>query len=154
MSKTKLLWVYLWGHWESLRHFAVAQCKHFIPQCKLLLPVYPVLQVHDEHEFAKLSETNFHQELPTIGDDYIIPTEYYDKYRLVFSHYHLDKIFVRIGMNAKQRRAAQGAITQSDRPVKAVYDSWYSVGLSRKGDRVQEQPIIACKVPASQNLLN
>lgn len=49
-----------------------------------------------------MSETKYDQELP---NDFIIPSEYYDKYRLIFSHYHLDKKIGRIGMNESQKNS-------------------------------------------------
>lgn len=100
------------------------------------------------------SFTDSHQELPSIGNGYIIPAEYYDKYPLVFSHFHLDRLIVRIGMNERQRKAAiNRRNTDSTRTIGQATDSWYSPLLPREGDSIQQQ-IITSKIPASQNLLN
>ncbi|HJZ05864.1 MAG TPA: hypothetical protein VJ327_08485 [Patescibacteria group bacterium] len=104
--------------------------------------------------YPKVSFTDSHQELPSIGNGYIVPKEYYDKYPLVFSHYHLDRIIGRIGMNEKQRKAITNRrITDSARAVRQLSDSWYSSDVSREGDYLQQQ-IITSKIPSSPNLLN
>lgn len=51
-----------------------------------------------------VSETDSHQELPK---DYIIPRKYYDNYRLVFSHYKIDRKIARIGRHGKYERKGQ-----------------------------------------------
>lgn len=101
-----------------------------------------------------MSFTNSHQELPDIGNGYIVPKEYYDKYPLVFSQYHFDRIIVRIGMNEKQRKAIINRRTiDGERIVRPISDSWYSPVLSRERDCVQQQ-IITSEIPSGQNLLN
>lgn len=96
------------------------------------------------------SFTNSHQELT----DHIVPKEYYDRYPLVFSHYHLDRIIVRIGMNEKQRKAiTDRRFTDSQRSLGQITDTWICSDLPRREDYFQQQ-IITSKIPASQNLLN
>lgn len=113
-----------------------------------MLPVYHGPMV------CKLSFTNSHQELPSIDNGYIVPKDYYDKYPLVFSHYHLDRIIVRIGMNEKQRKAINhGRVTDSARAVRQVSDSWYSSDLHREGDQIQQQ-LITCEISTSHNMFN
>jgi hypothetical protein len=97
-----------------------------------------------------LSFTDSHQEL----NDHIVPEKYYDKYPLVFTHYHLDRIIVRIGMNEKQRKSiSHRRFTDSTRVVGQVSDSWYSADLHREGDHIQQQ-FITSEIPTSHNMLN
>lgn len=56
-----------------------------------------------------MSGDNYYHELPNKG---IIPQEYYDKYPVIFRHYHMDKKLVRIGMNGKQRQKYKKDQTQ------------------------------------------
>src|SRR3990167_6646906 len=101
-----------------------------------------------------MSDTNSYQEHPGVGDGYIIPTTYYDKYPLVFSHYHLDRVIARIGMNEKQRKAIiNRGSADSTSGVRQATNAWYSPVLPRDRDRVR-QSIITSKIPASQNMLN
>lgn len=77
-----------------------------------------------------------HQELP----DYIIPTDYYDRYRLVFSHYHLDSKIARIGKNEKQKRSNQ-KIAFDNRLDTEVLNSWNSfrpIRVSREADYIRD----------------
>jgi hypothetical protein len=102
------------------------------------------------------SETNFHQELPG-KDDYIIPAEYYDRYRLVFSHYHLDRKLVRIGSNGRQRKATEGRLTDSSRSGQEMDDPRYSIGevsVSRETDYLQKFQTLASKISQGQRPLN
>lgn len=100
--------------------------------------------------FLIVSFTDSHQELT----DHIVPKEYYDRYPLVFSHYHLDRIIVRIGMNEKQKKAITNrGFTNSQRTYRQVDDSWYSSGIYRGADYIQQQAI-PNKISTSQNLLN
>ena len=99
-----------------------------------------------------MSFTDSHQEL----NDHIVPKEYYDRYPLIFSHYHLDRIIVRIGKNEKQKKAITGTSRRSadsERAYKQMDDSWYSSGIYRGTDCIQQQTI-ASKVPASHSTLN
>lgn len=52
-----------------------------------------------------------------LTSDYIIPAEYYDTHRLVFSHYQIDKKIVKIRKNGKQKNKK---FTNSGRGPKAV----------------------------------
>ena len=99
-----------------------------------------------------LSETNSYQELPG-RDDYIIPAEYYDRYRLIFSHFHLDRKLVRIGRNGYQKKAER-KITDSSKSAVSISESWNSVSLSREVSNLQELVSISSKDAFSQHLLN
>lgn len=97
-----------------------------------------------------MSFTNSHHELT----DHIVPKEYYDRYPLVFSHYHLDRIIVRIGMNEKQRKAINHrGLTNSARSFGQNDDSWDSLALPRGTDYLQQQ-VLTSKVTTSSNLFN
>jgi hypothetical protein len=97
--------------------------------------------------------TNSYQELPGITDGYIIPSKYYDKYPLVFTRYHLDRIIVRIGSNEKQKQAIARKTTDSGGSSKASNDSWYKAGVSREGNCIQ-QPIDTHQVAQSDHIFN
>jgi len=101
----------------------------------------------------KLWATNSYQELPGITDGYIIPTKYYDKYPLIFTRYHLDRIIVRIGSNEKQKQAIARRTAESGRSSKTVYDPWYKVGISGEGNHIQ-QPLNTNQISQSDNILN
>lgn len=97
-----------------------------------------------------MSFTDSRQELT----DYIVPKEYYDRYPLVFSHYHLDRIIVRIGMNEKQKKAiTTRKFADSKRAYRQVDDSWYSSGVHRGTNYIQQQAITS-KVSTSHSPLN
>jgi len=97
-----------------------------------------------------MSFTNSHHEL----SDHIVPKEYYDRYPLVFSHYHLDRIIVRIGMNEKQRRSINyRKLADSARSFGQNNDSWDSIALPRGTNYLQQQ-VLTSKVATSSNLLN
>jgi hypothetical protein len=101
-------------------------------------------------DFLYLSFTDSHQELT----DHIVPKEYYDRYPLVFSHYHLDRIIVRIGMNEKQRNSTKHrGLANSTRSFGQIDDSWDSFAIPRGTDYLQQQ-ILTSKVPTSSSLLN
>lgn len=97
-----------------------------------------------------MSDTIPNQELP---NDYIIPTEYYDRYRLVFSHFHLDRKIGRIGLNARQKRSRRTASDSSRNPAK-VSQIWDSVRVSREADSIREFATVSSQEVRSQNLLN
>lgn len=71
-------------------------------------------------------------ELPV--SDHILP-EYYDKYRLVFSHYQLDRKIGRIGVNEYQKRFTR--FTTSNRRADEPYDAWNNFDVSRKAAHIQ-----------------
>ena len=97
-----------------------------------------------------MSFTDSHQELT----DHIVPKEYYDRYPLIFSHYHLDRIIVRIGMNEKQRKATKyRGLTNSTRSFGQIDDSWNCLVIPRGADYLQQQ-VLTSKIPTSSNQLN
>jgi len=108
-----------------------------------------------------------------------IPKEYYDTYRLVFTHYHIDKIIVRIGRSGhnqhktnegelhksiqgfeyfKQIQAGnlskQRGFTKSSRCIRPISEVWNSSNLPRGGNRFQELLPMSDKDTSSQHLLN
>lgn len=99
---------------------------------------------------AFLSDTIPNQELP---NDYIIQTEYYDRYRLVFSHFHLDRKIGRIGLNEKQKRSRITASNNS-RSTTKVNQIWDSVRVSRETDYIREFATASSQEVRSQNLLH
>lgn len=101
-----------------------------------------------------MSEIDFHQELP---NDYIIPIEYYERYRLIFSHYNLDQKLVRIGMNENQKRSktSQGIRNTTDsRSIRKGDGYWNSIHLSREGNSIPELKAIPSEVSQSQYSVN
>lgn len=101
-----------------------------------------------------MSDTDSYRELP---NDYIIPAEYYDRYRLVFSHFHIDRKIGRIGLNEKQRRTAAKRASNSQRNDEVSYDTRYSfrgVKLSSEADRLQQLLTTSSKDPRSYNQIN
>ncbi len=82
---------------------------------------------------AKWSDLSSHLELTP---DYI-PKEYYDTYRLVFTHYHIDKIIVRIGHNAKQAEKFTPTFG-SDGKTNVTWNSFGSFELSSPADYFQK----------------
>ncbi len=92
------------------------------------------------------------QELP---NDYIIPPEYYDRYRLVFSHYHLDRKLVRIGKNERQRQAkARGAATDSPGSHRTMDGTWNGIKISREENNFQGLTSVSSKNSQGQHLIN
>ena len=97
-----------------------------------------------------LSEIDYHQELP---NDYIIPSEYYEKYRLVFSHYNLDRKLVRIGMNENQKRSKTSKgirNTTINRSIRKGDGYWNSIHLSREENSIPELKAIPSEVSQGQ----
>jgi len=101
-----------------------------------------------------MSESSSHQEIP---DDFIIPSEYYERYRLVFSHYHLDRKLVRIGLNENQKRskASEGIRTAyGNRGFGKRSSVWSSVTVSREGYNLSRRQTLPSEVPKSQYNIN
>lgn len=99
-----------------------------------------------------MSVTNFDQELP---NNYIIPSEYYDRYRLIFSHYQIDRKIGRIGLNEKQRRKAKTrGDSDSCRSFGSARETWNSVRIFRETDNLQQLEAISRQIVGSQHLLN
>lgn len=96
-----------------------------------------------------------HQEL---RNDYIIPSEYYDKYRLVFSHYDLDRKLVRIGMNENQKKRSQTSRgirnTHTYRSVTVGDEYWNNIQLSREGHNLSQLEAITSEVSQSEYIIN
>lgn len=95
-----------------------------------------------------------HQELP---NDYIIPSEYYDRYRLVFSHFDLDRILVRIGMNENQKRSKTNKGIRNPQVVRSTRKGdgyWSSIHLSREGHSLSQLEAVTSEVPQSQYNIN
>lgn len=90
----------------------------------------------------KQSDTNSHHELP---NDYIIPTEYHDRYRLIFSHYNLDAKLVRIGKNGKQRQKSVKQLTYGNGSIKAVGKTWNGIEYPEKSILFTNTPQSAVK---------
>lgn len=101
-----------------------------------------------------LSDTVSERELP---NDYIIPSEYYDRYRLVFSHFHIDRKIGRIGLNGRQRltKARRTADTrQGDGVSDDTRYSFRGVRVSREADNLQQFLTASSEIPRSNNTLN
>lgn len=95
----------------------------------------------------KLSGVYSDQELPTI-----IPEDFYDKYRIVFSEYNLDKKIARIGLNEKQRRA-QG-VANDCRGIIALPDAGNRDGISGERYSLRQFGAVSGKIPQGQNFVN
>ena len=88
------------------------------------------------------------QELPI---NYI-PKEYYDKYRLIFSHYNLDRKFARIGGNAKKKHKKKH--TNGCRGFRQPYEKTNdSIGISGEERGIQKS-YISSKIIKRSNFLN
>jgi hypothetical protein len=110
--------------------------------------------------------------------DYI-PKEYYDTYRLVFTHYHIDKIIVRIGRSGHLQHQANGGesykgiqgfeyfkqtqtenlskqrgLANGNRCIRPTNEVWDSPSLPRGGNRLHSLPPMPNKDTSSQHLLN
>lgn len=90
---------------------------------------------------------------PELTNDFTIPSAYYDKYRLVFSYYHLDKKLVRIGSNERQKEKRR-TITRSSRGLRKLNDSWDSMDVSRKGDTFRAITTVGGEIPESKYIVN
>lgn len=97
-----------------------------------------------------MSEIKSDQELP---NDFIIRSEYYDRYRLVFSYYHLDRKLVRIGRNGKQKEKGR-TITRRDRGFEELNDSWNGMEIFSEGNSIQEFPTVSSKISQGQHIVN
>jgi len=97
-----------------------------------------------------VSVKEFDQELTT---DYIIPAEYYDTHRLVFSHYQIDRKIVRIGRNGKQKNK-DNKFTSRNRCFRPISQARDCVDVPRKGNRLPQLPTSSCQNAVSQHLLN
>jgi len=101
-----------------------------------------------------LSESSSYQELP---DDFIIPSEYYERHRLVFSRYHLDRKLVRIGLNENQKRsqASKGIGTAyGTRSIGKRSSLWSSVTVSREGHSLSRGQTFPSEITKSQYNIN
>jgi hypothetical protein len=108
-----------------------------------------------------------------------IPKEYYDTYRLVFTHYHIDKIIVRIGRSGHNQYktnerepykgiqgfeyfkqiqtgnfAKQRGLAKSNGCFRPTSEVWDSTNLPRGRDRLHSLPPMSNKDTSSQHLLN
>lgn len=91
-----------------------------------------------------------HQELPS---DYIIPPEYYDRFRLVFTHFHIDRKIGRIGMNGRQKAKINRSITLNSRSTQELSKTWSNVRVSRETSYHQYATLNSEEI-GSQYLLN
>lgn len=117
---------------------------------------YLILQLDGDYlqELQFVSESSSHQELP---DDFIIPSEYYEKHRLVFSHYHLDRKLVRIGLNENQKRSKASqriGIADSHGSFRAGNAVWSSITISREGHNLSQLKTFPREVTKSQYNIN
>ena len=96
-----------------------------------------------------------HELIESIPSGRIVPKVRYEKYPLIISHFNLDRVFVRIGMNEKQKRATykDRRFTDTNRNVIAFDDQRNSAFLQDGRDHNQ-QSFVTNKVTRSDNFLN